>query len=97
MDVAIKAALRDVDQTIRSVYDKAVFSPQKDTLHAQVLLACALAKTGEFGYFTASAICEPLSDITGKTYEIPGFSRHLKDFSEKKAWPVNSASASAIH
>lgn len=83
VDSAIKAALRDVDQTIRSVYDKAVFSPQKDTLHAQVLLACALARVGEFGYFTASAIREPLSDITGKTYEIPGFSRHLKDFSEE--------------
>ena len=83
VDAAIKAALLDVDQTVRSVYDRAVFSPQKDTLHAQVLLACALAKTGEFGYFTASAIREPLSEITGKTYDIPGFSRHLKDFSEE--------------
>jgi Cdc6-like AAA superfamily ATPase len=83
VDAAIKAALLDVDQTIRSVYDKAIFSPQKDTLHAQVLLACALARTGEFGYFTASAIRSPLSAITGKSYEIPGFSRHLKDFSEE--------------
>jgi hypothetical protein len=83
VDAAIKAALLDVDQTIRSVYDKAVFSPQKDTLHAHVLLACALARTGEFGYFPASAVREPLSDITGKTYDIPGFSRHLKDFSEE--------------
>lgn len=81
VDSAIKSALLDVDQTIRSVYDKAIFSPQKDTLHAQVLLACALANTGEFGYFTASAVREPLSDITGKSYDIPGFSRHLKDFS----------------
>ena len=83
VDAAIKAALLDVDQTIRSVYDKAVFSPQKDTLHAQVLLACALARTGEFGYFSASAIREPLSAITSKSYDIPGFSRHLKDFSEE--------------
>jgi hypothetical protein len=42
-----------------------VFSPQKDTLHAQVLLACALAKVCEFGYFSA---------ITGKNHDIPGFS-----------------------
>lgn len=83
VDVAIKAALMDVHQTIRSVYDKAIFSPQKDTLHAQVLLACALAEAGEFGYFPASAVREPLSAITGKAYEIPGFSRHLKDFSEE--------------
>jgi Cdc6-like AAA superfamily ATPase len=79
---AINRCLLDVDQTVKSVYDKAVFSPQKDTLHAQVLLACALAKTGEFGYFPASAVREPLSAITGKAYDIPGFSKHLKDFSE---------------
>jgi Cdc6-like AAA superfamily ATPase len=83
VDTAIKLALLDVDQTIRSVYDRAVFSPQKDTLHAQVLLACALAKAGEFGYFSASAVREPLSAITGRAYEIPGFSKHLKDFSEE--------------
>jgi Cdc6-like AAA superfamily ATPase len=83
VDAAIKLCLLDVDQTIRSVYDKAVFSPQKDTLHAQVLLACALVKAGEFGYFSASAIREPLSAITGRAYDIPGFSRHLKDFSEE--------------
>ena len=82
VDEAIKRSLLDIDQTIKSVYDRAVFSPQKDTLHAQVLLACALAKTGEFGYFSASAIREPLSALTGKPYDIPGFSRHLKDFSE---------------
>jgi Cdc6-like AAA superfamily ATPase len=83
VDEAIKKALADVDQTIRSVYDKAVFSAQKDTLHAHVLLACALSKTGEFGYFTAASVRGPLSAITGKAYEIPGFSKHLKDFSEE--------------
>jgi Cdc6-like AAA superfamily ATPase len=83
VDTAIKLSLLDVDQTIRSIYDKAISSPQKDTLHAQVLLACALAKAGEFGYFSASAVREPLSAITGKAYDIPGFSRHLKDFSEE--------------
>jgi Cdc6-like AAA superfamily ATPase len=83
VDAAIRRALSDVDQTIRSVYDKAIFSPQKDTLHADVLLACALVKTGEFGYFTAGSVREPLSAITGKRYDIPGFSRHLKDFSEE--------------
>jgi len=83
VDTAIKLSLLDVDQTIRSVYDRAVFSPQKDTLHAQVLLACALVKVGEFGYFSASNVRDPLSAITGRAYEIPGFSRHLKDFSEE--------------
>jgi Cdc6-like AAA superfamily ATPase len=82
VDKAVKKALADVDQTIRSIYDKAVFSPQKDTIYAHVLLACALAKTGEFGFFTAASVRDPLSDIAGKRYEIPGFSRHLNDFCE---------------
>lgn len=81
VQTSIQTAIADMDQTILSVYDKAVFSPQKDTLHVQVLLACALAETVEFGYFTAASIRDPLSDITGRRYEIPGFSRHLKDFS----------------
>jgi len=83
VDTAIKRSLADVDQTVRSVYDKAVFSPQKDTLHASVLLACALVKAGEFGFFTAASVRDPLSAITGKAYDIPGFSKHLKDFSEE--------------
>ena len=72
-----------MDQTIRSIYDKAVFSSQKDTLHAQVLLVFALVRSGEFGYFSASAVCDPLSSLTGKKFGLPGFSRHLKDFSEE--------------
>ena len=42
-----------------------------------------ITKTGEFGYFTASNVREPLSDIEGRRYEISGFSKHLKDFSEE--------------
>lgn len=80
LDVAIQQALDEVNQTIRSIYDKAVFSPQRDTLHASVLLACALVTPGEFGYFTAANVRAPLSEIIGRPYDIPGYSTHLKGF-----------------
>ena len=83
VEAAVRRALADVNQAVRSTYDRAVFSPRKDTLYVQVLLACALAKTGEFGFFTAASVREPLSAITGKPYDIPGFARHLNDFCEE--------------
>jgi len=83
IEPAVKRALADVSQAVRGAYDRAIFSPRKDTLYAQVLLACALAGTGEFGFFTAASVRDPLSTITGKRYEIPGFARHLNDFCEE--------------
>jgi hypothetical protein len=45
------------------------------------LLACALAKTDELGYFAAGDIRSPMREIMGKPYEIPAFSKHLHDLS----------------
>jgi Cdc6-like AAA superfamily ATPase len=82
VDTAIKQALGDVQQSLRDSYHRAIFSPRKDTIYAQVLLACALSPTNELGWFTPASVREPLSRIMHKRYEIPGFARHLKDFSE---------------
>ena len=83
VEAAVGRALADLNQALRSAYDRAVFSTRKDTLYVHVLLACALARTGEFGFFTAASVREPLSTITGKPYDIPGFARHLNDFCEE--------------
>jgi len=80
VESAITKALEQAQQTILSAYHKAITSPRKDTLFEQVLLACALAKTDDLGYFAAADVREPLSIIMGKNYEIPSFSRHLNDF-----------------
>lgn len=82
VEVAIRKASADADQILRSTYDKAIFSSRKDTLYGQVLLACSLAKAGEFGYFTAGSVRDPLSAISGTQYQIPGFARHLNDLCE---------------
>ena len=80
VDVALDSALGEINFSLRSAYDKATFSPSKETIYAHVLMACALAPAGDFGYFTPATVREPLSAIRGKTYRIPGFAKHLTSF-----------------
>lgn len=81
VESAVKTALEEINLSLRTTYDKATFSPRADTIYAHVLMACALAKAGDFGYFTPGVVRDPLSAIMKKRYEIPGFARHLNDFS----------------
>jgi Cdc6-like AAA superfamily ATPase len=67
-----------------SDYLKATSSPQKNSLFEEVLLACAIAKKDELGWFTGSNVVEPLSKIMGKPYSLPYFARHLADFSSER-------------
>jgi len=66
--------------TLRSDYLKAVRSPRPVHLFREVLLACAFAPKDELGYFSPAAIRDPLAIITGRSLQIPAFSRHLKEF-----------------
>lgn len=70
--------------SILTAYDKATTSPQKQSLYAQVLLACALTKPDALGYFSAADVVQPLSVIMEKPYGIPSFARHLNEFCGEK-------------
>lgn len=85
---ATKVAVEKTQQSILSDYHRATVSQQPETLYKKVLLACALAKTDALGFFAAKDIREPLSRIAGKRYEIPAFSRHLKELSAKARGPI---------
>lgn len=85
---ATKVAVEKTQQSIMSDYHKATISQQPDTLYEKVLLACALAKTDALGFFAAKDIRDPLSKIAAKRYEIPAFSRHLKELSAPKRGPI---------
>jgi hypothetical protein len=69
--------LDKADFTARQDYYKAVSSANADNKYKEVLVACALAKSNELGFFYASAIKEPYSKIRGKKMEIPNFSTNL--------------------
>ena len=90
VEESIPKALQQSHQTSLSTYNKAVSSPQKETIFRQVLLACAFARTDDLGFFAAADVREPLSTIMKKPYEIPSFSGHLYAFCESERGPILS-------
>jgi Cdc6-like AAA superfamily ATPase len=84
LDLAIKAAVGGVQQSIRSAWQKATLSSRKDNLFADVLLACALAELDDLGTFASQDVRSPMRSITGKPYDIPAFAQHLNEFSDVK-------------
>lgn len=84
LDVAIRKAIEEAQQSIRTAWHKAVQSPRKDNLFSDVLLACALATTDDLGTFAAQDVRTPMREITSKTYDIPSFAQHLNEFSSDK-------------
>lgn len=96
LDKGIERALAKQQQAIGASYRRATDSPRKDTLFKEVLLACALAEVDAAGFFRSANIREPLLKITGKNYEIPGFSQHLDKFSsDSTRGPVLEKSGTA--
>lgn len=77
----IQEALNEWQASIKSDYVKAITSVQKKNIFKEVLLACALAEMDEIGDFAAADVRSPLREITGQSYDIPNFARHLKEFS----------------
>lgn len=80
VDVGIREGVSKAQASIRSAWQTATRSPRPESLFEEVLLACALAPKDELGYFTASAVREPMSAIMEKPYGIPAFARHLNAF-----------------
>jgi Cdc6-like AAA superfamily ATPase len=77
---AITKAVIDSHASLKNAYRKAVTSPQKGNIFGRVLLACALTKSDDFGYFSAADVRKPLARIRGKDFDIPSYARHLKNF-----------------
>ncbi len=88
VDTALRSALEEINLSLRSAYEKSTFSPHKETIYAHVLMACALAPAGDFGYFTPAAVRDPLSAIRGKTYRIPAFAKHITSFTTESRGAV---------
>ena len=83
LEAAINAAVEAAQHSLRSAYTQAVASSRSDSIYREVLLACALAKGDELGCFAAADVRGPLSVVMNKPYDIPGFSKHLRDFSDE--------------
>jgi Cdc6-like AAA superfamily ATPase len=81
VNTALRAAVNELDQSIKEAYITATRSQRGDTLFTPVLLACALAKGDELGAFQQSAVTEPLNRIIpGKNYRPTTFAFHMNEF-----------------
>lgn len=65
-------------------WEEATASPKPNSMLKQVLLACALAPKNELGFFTPADIRDPIREVTGKDYEIPGYGYSLHLLTEDK-------------
>lgn len=81
---ALQSCLDAVDETTREAYSKATQSTRPGNYLKEVLLACAMTATDEFGRFTAAAVRKPISLILGRPRDIPDFNRQLKQFCTKE-------------
>lgn len=86
--VGIKTTIDKVQASVQRYYRQAISSSRKDAQFKNVLLACAMSQTDEFGYFAPVDVRAPLSKIRGASCEIESFSRHLHAFSESDRGPV---------
>jgi hypothetical protein len=78
----VNRSLDQWQQSIKTLYNEAIQSPNAGGIYKEVLLACALAEVDDHRYFTPAAVKRPLSQIAGRNYEILNFARHLKELSE---------------
>lgn len=88
MSLAVKSAISKAQVQIRSAYIKATTSTKKKALYKEVLLACALTETDEFGYFSPSDVQAPLERILKRKYGVAAFARHLHTFCELDHGPA---------
>lgn len=88
----VKAALLEsinkTQESIRNLYFKATYSTKPKALYKQVLLACAMADTDEWGNFAPVSVSEPMTKIMGKRYSTENFAKHIHAFCEAEHGPV---------
>lgn len=80
VDVAMKGFIEDTAVSFRDAYRAATRTNQKNNLQ-ETLLACALAKCDDEGFFKAADLIEPLSAIMKDKRRIAHFEKHLRRFS----------------
>ena len=88
VETAMDTVLRESQQTILRQFDMAIASPRKQNRYFQVLIACALTRTDQLGYFRAANVRSPYSRIMGRDQDIPSFARHLRGLCDESRGEV---------
>lgn len=86
--VAVRLALGEAQRSLQSAYHQAVASARRNSLYSHVLLACALARMDDLGYFRAVDISPPLARICGNRYVTSRYIRHLRQLCDRSRGPM---------
>jgi Cdc6-like AAA superfamily ATPase len=84
VDASIEDLIQGSLESLRSAYKKATDSNQPGNLLKEVLLACALVRADDAGYFVPAAVLDPLEKILGRPMSIAQYRNHLADFTTEK-------------
>ena len=87
VDTAIERAVERAQQSIVEAYRGAA-AEGRSAMYARVLLACALAREDEYGFFTAPDVREPLRKILGTQATTLAFTRHLERLADAERGAV---------
>jgi hypothetical protein len=80
VEASMTEFIEDSQKSFKEAYRGAIRSNQ-DNFFEHSLLACALAKTDDDGFFTANDVVEPCSAIMKEKKRIAHFDKHLRRFS----------------
>lgn len=80
VEASMAKFIEDAEKGFQESYRTATRSNQENFFE-QSLLACALAKTDDEGFFTANDVVEPYSAILKEKKRIAHFDKHLRRFS----------------
>jgi Cdc6-like AAA superfamily ATPase len=87
VEASMTKFIEDTEKSFKEAYRAAIRSNQ-DNFFEHSLLACALAKTDEEGFFTANDVVEPYSAIMKEKKRIAHFEKHLRRFSSEEGGHV---------
>jgi Holliday junction resolvasome RuvABC ATP-dependent DNA helicase subunit len=80
VEASMTRFIEDTEKAFKESYKEAIRSNQGNFFE-QSLLACALAKTDDEGFFTANDVVDPYSAIMKEKKRIAHFEKHLRRFS----------------
>ncbi|MBA4181693.1 MAG: hypothetical protein C0506_13975 [Anaerolinea sp.] len=85
---AIKQSITQTQQSILTDYTKAITSPRPENLYKQTLLACALTKADDLGYFAPADVKEPMTRVMKKARDVPSFVKQIKALTDSERGPA---------
>ncbi|MCA9121933.1 MAG: hypothetical protein H6822_26655 [Planctomycetaceae bacterium] len=85
---AIGASIDGAQHSIRNAYHKATLSQRKTASYVETLLACAMAETDEFGFFTAVDVRDPMACVMKKNIQLESYAKKLHKFCEEERGSV---------